>query len=707
MPLHVFTHFPTLFPPLSSFPPHLTLTIHEKMRNHFIFITAVLLFNNVFVDVAAQSPAPPARYIVKLKADAPHDEVLGFFQKASAFSASSTSASAKRNIIQDHFNDTWFPGFVGEFNDQLLSEFNQTHGQNVEYIIPDNPVKAYLLRQQRPPSWGLARLSFTSQVGRSNRDSYIYPNSAGQGVDVWVLDSGVYAEHPEFQGRAHRAASFVPHEDDRDLNGHGTHVAGTIAGITYGVAKKAQIYAVKVLDRNGDSWDSRIISGINYAIKQHKRKSGGGKLAVMNLSLGGGKSRAVDEAVRAAVNAGIVVVVAAGNEHMDACKLSPAGSADAFAVGAITMRDRIASFSNYGRCVRVYAPGDGIVSAGNNGGTRRMSGTSMASPHVAGIAALYIADRKYQAVQQVYQDLQRHSQAIPVNTNLPNFRIPAVVLSSAPIPAAVAPVTREEPEFVNPRPNNHRNRGHSISPVIESESELTPPSDIVVDDAELPNLPVLAPELDKEPLAPQNSTLAPQNGTLEPQNDNLAPQNDAILISNNTLPRDNSTTDELLTPVIPREVVIPDKGCKSGAFKCNGANFMKCDRDSWVKFSCAPGTICQTKDEFTILCDRPQQSDPEIRTPYLDEELPALLPEPIEPVGNDTVLTNPSDSIATNSTTTGNTTTNNNTTTTTIPINEPIPVVVEPKIPAPQPAPIVEKKPPPPASNDDGIHLPV
>ena len=203
--------------------------------------------------------------------------------------------------------------------------------------------------------------------------------------------------------------SFIAGEANTDLNGHGTHIAGTIGSKTYGVAKKATLYGVKVLNGQGSGSWSGVIAGINYVVKNAVP----GK-TIINMSLGGSKSQALNDAVDAAYAAGVVVIVAAGNDAGDAALVSPAGASGAFAVGATDNTDTLASFSNRGKAVRLFAPGVNITSLwkGANGATNTISGTSMASPRVAGITALFMANKQYTSAAAVYADL--------INLSTPN-----------------------------------------------------------------------------------------------------------------------------------------------------------------------------------------------------------------------------------------------------------------------------------------------
>jgi subtilisin family serine protease len=227
-------------------------------------------------------------------------------------------------------------------------------------------------------------------------------SSDGTGVTAYVIDTGINIEHREFGGRARWGTNTID-SSDSDGNGHGTHVAGTIGGKTYGIAKNVKLVAVKVLNAQGSGTGLSVMQGIAWSAEQHKK----GDRSVLNLSLGGGKSQAENDACDAAVDAGVIMVVAAGNEKQDACRVSPASAAKVISVGATllapvppgsgvgddqpTQRDARASFSNFGTCVKIFAPGSLIKSAwiGSATASNTISGTSMASPHVAGVVASY------------------------------------------------------------------------------------------------------------------------------------------------------------------------------------------------------------------------------------------------------------------------------------------------------------------------------
>ncbi|MET7358115.1 S8 family serine peptidase [Streptomyces sp. NPDC005562] len=239
--------------------------------------------------------------------------------------------------------------------------------------------------QDNPPSWGLDRID---QADTAGDKKYTYPDAAGEGATAYVIDTGVRISHKDFGGRATSGFDAIDNDDNADDgNGHGTHVAGTIAGEAHGVAKKAKIVAVRVLDDQGSGTTEQVVAGIDWVTKNHKGPS------VANMSLGGGADEALDAAVQKAIDAGVTFAVAAGNESTDASKGSPSRVKDAITVASSTKDDEQSDFSNYGPVVDIYAPGSDITSDWNTGddATNTISGTSMATPHVVGAAAVYVA----------------------------------------------------------------------------------------------------------------------------------------------------------------------------------------------------------------------------------------------------------------------------------------------------------------------------
>jgi subtilisin family serine protease len=248
----------------------------------------------------------------------------------------------------------------------------------VAYIEEDGIVTADAT-QSNPP-WGLDRID---QRNLPLSATYTF-NWTGSGVRAYVIDTGIRTSHTQFGGRASNVFDAFG-GNGQDCNGHGTHVSGTIGGSTYGVAKSALLRGVRVLDCNGSGSTSGVISGVDWVTNNHINP------AVANMSLGGGASSALDTAVNNLANSGVPIAVAAGNSNTDACTQSPARAANAITVGSTTTSDARSSFSNFGVCLDIFAPGSGILSAwiSSDTATATLSGTSMASPHVAGVAALY------------------------------------------------------------------------------------------------------------------------------------------------------------------------------------------------------------------------------------------------------------------------------------------------------------------------------
>ncbi|MFJ9590384.1 S8 family peptidase [Streptomyces acidicola] len=272
----------------------------------------------------------------------------------------------------------------------------------VASVVQDTRV-AYDHTQQNPPSWGLDRID---QTNPPLDKSYTWPESAGKGVTVYVIDTGIRITHKDFGGRASYGWDFVGGDKAAaDGNGHGTHVAGTAVGTKYGVAKKAKVVAVRVLDNDGGGTTAQVIAGIDW-VTRHARKP-----AVANMSLAGFGNAQLDAAVRSSIASGVTYSVAAGNDGLSAGLYSPARVRQAITVGALDQRDRRASFSNWGSSLDLFAPGVAITSASHRSDTGKVTfdGTSMAAPHVTGAAALYLADHRGATPAQVSQALVNRS----------------------------------------------------------------------------------------------------------------------------------------------------------------------------------------------------------------------------------------------------------------------------------------------------------
>jgi subtilisin family serine protease len=289
--------------------------------------------------------------------------------------------SRRRGAEIDFVYSNAVRGFAGRMADAEVAQLRAD--RRIVRIEADQRVEASTAAvTQLSPPWGLDRID---QRLRPLNGAYQASTTAA-GLTAYVIDTGIYAAHQDFGGRV--AAGYTAISDGRmtdDCNGHGTHVAGTMGGATYGAAKAVTLIPVRVLNCQGSGTWSGVIAGLDWVATHHTTAR-----AVANMSLGGGKSDTVNAAVRRVVNDGVVVAVAAGNSGADACRYSPASELSALTVGATTSADARASFSNWGKCLDLFAPGVGITSAwiGSTTKTHTISGTSMAAPHVAGAAAL-------------------------------------------------------------------------------------------------------------------------------------------------------------------------------------------------------------------------------------------------------------------------------------------------------------------------------
>ncbi|KAI0388026.1 oryzin precursor [Hypomontagnella monticulosa] len=280
-----------------------------------------------------------------------------------------------------------FHGYSISASDDVINSIANL--DEIDYIEPDYKVSINSLTSQSAAPWGLARIS-SREPGNTE---YKYDESAGEGTYAYIIDTGIFVDHPEFGGRATFGANFVTgNTNNTDENGHGTHVAGTTGSETYGVAKKTNLIGVKVLGADGSGAISQVIAGLQWVVDDATSKGRIGK-AVGNISLGALRllSSSVNTAAAAAVEAGLFLAVAAGNGNLDAALYSPASEPTVCTVGATSSDDKRAPFSNYGSLVDVFAPGVDIISTWNNGSVATISGTSMATPHITGLGAYLLA----------------------------------------------------------------------------------------------------------------------------------------------------------------------------------------------------------------------------------------------------------------------------------------------------------------------------
>ena len=329
-------------------------------------------------DVRAATDPIAGSYIVVFKADAVRSA-------AEAQSQRPLVADAARDLARAHGGNVNFvyqhalKGFAVRLSPDRAEAL--AANPRVAYVEPDQVVHA--VATQTPATWGLDRID---QRDLPLNNTYNY-NQTGQGVHAYVIDTGVRGSHQEFSGRMGNGADFVGDGNGtNDCNGHGTHVAGTTGGTTYGVAKQVTLHAVRVLNCQGSGTTSGVIAGVDWVTANSPSP------AVANMSLGGGASTSLDNAVSNSINSGVSYAIAAGNSNANACNSSPARVVAANTVGSTTSSDARSSFSNYGTCLDIFAPGSSITSAWHtsNTATNTISGTSMASPHVAGAIALYL-----------------------------------------------------------------------------------------------------------------------------------------------------------------------------------------------------------------------------------------------------------------------------------------------------------------------------
>jgi subtilisin family serine protease len=324
-------------------------------------IFAVLWATTAQAQAAEAGQAIPGRYIVTVEAG--HDP---------------QNVAANQDADTTHVYRGVLNGFAAELDSAQLRALRRS--SRVALVEPDRVVTASATQNMDATGqpWGLDRID---QRNLPLSRTYTY-NRTGAGVYAYVIDTGIRTSHTDFGGRAQNVYDAFG-GNGQDCNGHGTHVAGTVGGATYGVAKAVQLRGVRVLNCSGSGSTSGIIAALNWIRTNAQRP------AVANMSLGGGFSSTLNTATNNLANSGVFVAVAAGNEGQNACNVSPASASSAYTTAASSSTDTRASWSNYGSCVDGYAPGVSIKSAWHNGGTNTISGTSMASPHVAGVGALY------------------------------------------------------------------------------------------------------------------------------------------------------------------------------------------------------------------------------------------------------------------------------------------------------------------------------
>jgi subtilisin family serine protease len=368
---------------------------------------------------ATSATAIDGHYIVVLKAQA------GSAARTAARGEAVNHGGLVKRVYSSALN-----GFSAALPDQAVEALRRN--PDVAFIEVDSRVS--IDTTQTPVTWGLDRID---QRNLPLSNSYTY-NNTGNGVKAYIIDTGIRATHAQFGGRVSGGMSSIGDgRDTSDCNGHGTHVAGTVGGSTYGVAKSVSLVPVRVLDCNGSGSTSGVIAGVDWVTANHVSP------AVANMSLGGSASSALDNAVAYSIGSGVTYAVAAGNSNANACNSSPSRVATALTVGSTTTSDARSSFSNFGTCVDLFAPGSSITSSWNTSdtATNTISGTSMATPHVTGVAALTLAETPNatpaQVASRIYADATQNVVTNP-GSGSPN-RLLSTLRGSTPPPPPPPP----------------------------------------------------------------------------------------------------------------------------------------------------------------------------------------------------------------------------------------------------------------------------
>ncbi|WP_340105377.1 S8 family serine peptidase [Rhodohalobacter sp. 8-1] len=379
------------------------------MKKYLLYLPALMLIlascdnsSQVTDPIQDQDNTPE---ITDVTGNESHGKIPGRFIVTLEPKSNPSDVAREFDISPDYVYRTVLNGFAGEISDAARNGLMRDN--RVVRIEKDGIATTSAVQDNA--TWGLDRVD---QRELPLDASYTF-NSDGSGVESYIIDTGIRYTHEDFQGRVATDYYFDAFDDGQngdDCNGHGTHVAGTVGGAQYGVAKNTNLVAVRVLDCNGSGTFSGVIAGMDWVAQNASGPS------VANMSLGGGSSQSVDDAVQRMYEAGVPIIVAAGNgdrlgRELDACGSSPAGAPSAYTIGATSDNDSKTSWSNYGDCVNMFAPGASITSAWytSNTAINTISGTSMASPHVAGVAALYLQGNTTATAQQVYDAITEFS----------------------------------------------------------------------------------------------------------------------------------------------------------------------------------------------------------------------------------------------------------------------------------------------------------
>jgi len=389
-------------------------------------------------DVQAPAP-PPTRPAVSARPSMlrsggarPGHHIVVFKQTVADPAALARSlVAAHRGVLEFTYRNA-IKGFSAELSDSAVASVRQH--PDVAYVEPDGYVSA--ITTETNATWGIDRVD---QRGLPLDATYSY-GATGNGVNAYIIDTGIRTTHTEFGGRASAVFDAIGDGNGSgDCNGHGTHVSGTVGGATYGIAKQVKLFSVRVLDCTGSGTYSGVIAGVDWVTANHVSP------AVANMSLGGPASTALDQAVANSIASGVTYAIAAGNDNLDACGGSPARVPAAITVGATSMTDARASFSDFGSCVDIFAPGVGITSAYNGSDTQTavLSGTSMATPHVVGAAARYLELNPTAAPAAVTTALTSNATTGVISnpgTGSPNLLLYTAFMDGSPPPPNQPPV---------------------------------------------------------------------------------------------------------------------------------------------------------------------------------------------------------------------------------------------------------------------------